>query len=50
MESKDTVKENDLVCNYFNRKSNKRYCLLSGLRYFQQNYLPTIGRRQSKSY
>jgi hypothetical protein len=42
--------ENDLVSNYFNRKSNKRYGLLSTLRYFQQNYLPTVARRDNKSY
>ena len=47
---KSSSSENDLVSNYFNRKSNKRYGLLSTLRYFQQNYLPTVGRRDGKSY
>ena len=39
---------NDLMTNYFSRKS-KKYGLLAGLRYFQQKYLPTV-RRDHKSY
>jgi hypothetical protein len=35
----------DLVSSYFNSK-NRKYGLLSFMRYFQENYLPELGRKR----